>query len=414
MNRQRNHRSCAPNGETSRSTIHSLIASLTVLVAVAGCASSEAGSVGVVNPPPSSTVAAAGAVPPHLEKLLPGMPPPLSPTDVYAADRELSPAVADHRPLVYVPNSESHSVTVIDPGTFQVVDSYPAGGREPQHVVPSYDMQTLYVTNDLPIGGGSLLPIDPRTGKPGEPFPVRDPYNMYFTPDGRYALVVAEADKSLDFYDPHTWQKVHSLAVPDCAGVDHMDFTADGRFALASCEFMGRMLVFDVAERTVVKMIDLPGGRSGKPQDVKLSPDGRTFFIADMVADGVYTIDASSWENTGFVSTGKGAHGLYVTRDSKQLLITNRHEGSISVWDFAENKLVHKWFIPGGGSPDMGNLSADGRIFWVSGRHHGEVYAIDIVNWNLLARIPVGRGAHGLTIWPQPGRYSTGHTGVMR
>ncbi|WP_433757067.1 hypothetical protein [Nocardia sp. CA-135398] len=403
MNRQRKHRSCAP-----------LLASLTVLATVAGCAPSEAGSVGVTTAPPTTVAAPTSAAPPYLENLLPGMPPPLSPTDVYAANRELSPAVAYHRPLVYVPNSESHSVTVIDPATFQVIDNFSAGGREPQHVVPSYDMQTLYVTNDLPIGGGTLLPIDPRTGKPGEPFPVRDPYNMYYTPDGRYALVVAEADKSLDFYDPHTWQKMHALAVPDCAGVDHMDFTADGRFALASCEFIGRMLVFDVAERKVVKMIDLPGGRAGMPQDVKLSPDGRTFFIADMVADGIYTIDVSTWENTGFVPTGKGTHGLYVTRDSKQMLITNRHEGSISVWDFAANKLVHKWFIPGGGSPDMGNLSADGRVFWVSGRHHGEVYAIDIENWNLLARIPVGRGAHGLTIWPQPGRYSTGHTGVMR
>lgn len=243
---------------------------------------------------------------------------------------------------------------------------------------------------------------------------MRDPYNMYYTPDGQYALVVAEADKSLDFYDPHTWQKIHALPVPDCAGVDHMDFTADGRFGLASCEFIGRMLAFDVAERKVVKVVDLPGGRSGKPQDVKLSPDGRTFFVADMAADGIYTFDAHTFENTGFVPTGKGTHGLYVTRDSQQMLITNRHEGSISVWDFAANGLVHKWFVPGGGSPDMGNISADGRIFWASGRHHNEVYAIDIVNWDLLARIPVGKGPHGLTIWPQPGRYSTGHTGVMR
>nr|WP_196151717.1 hypothetical protein [Nocardia bovistercoris] len=361
------------------------------------------------------TVMAAEPVPPHVATLLPGMPPPLSPTDVYAANRTLSPAVADHRPLVYVPNSRSNSVTVIDQATFAVVDTFSAGGLEPQHVVPSYDMQTLYVTNDLPIGGGSLLPIDPRTGAPGAPFPVRDPYNMYYTPDGRFALVVAEADKSLDFYDPRSWEKLHSMPVPDCAGVDHMDFTADGRFALASCEFMGRMLVFDVAQRTVLKLIDLPGGRSGMPQDVKLSPDGHTFFIADMMADGIYTVDAASFEYTGHIPTGKGTHGLYITRDSKQMLVTNRDEGSISVWDFAEQRIVHKWQIPGGGSPDMGNISADGRVFWVSGRYHGEVYAIDIVNWNLLARIPVGgSGPHGLTVWPQPGRYSTGHTGVMR
>ncbi len=384
------------------------------LLLLAGCSGSNAGTVDKTTTAAPATTSTAAATTTEQPALLPGMPPPLSPTDVYAGTRELSPAVADHLPRVYVPNSESNTITVIDPATFEVVDNYPAGGHEPQHVVPSYDMQMLYANNDLPIGSGSLLPIDPRTGKAGEPIPVRDPYNMYFTPDGKYALVVAEADRSLDLYDPHSWQKVNAIAVPDCGGVNHMDFTADGRFALTSCEFSGRMAVVDIANLALVRMIDLPGGRNGKPQDVKLSPDGRTFYVADMVANGIYVFDAKTFDNTGFLETGHGTHGLYVTRDSKQMLITNRHEGSISVWDFAANRLVHKWQIPGGGSPDMGNISADGRVFWVSGRYHGEVYAIDIAEWKLLARIKVGKGAHGLTVWPQPGRYSTGHTGVMR
>ncbi|MEC3954807.1 YncE family protein [Nocardia sp. CDC153] len=380
---------------------------------LAGCSSGQSGPSAHLSTPssgPADASPAAAAAP----DLLPGMPPPLSSTDVYAATRELSPTVADQPTRVYVPNSESNTITVIDPDSFQVVDTFPSGGREPQHVVPSYDLQMLYANNDLPIGSGSLLPIDPRTGKPGDPIPVRDPYNMYFTPDGRYALVVAEADRSLDLYDPHTWEKLRDIPVPDCTGVNHMDFTADGRTALVSCEFSGRMAVVDIANLSLLRMIDLPGGHSGMPQDVKLAPDGRTFYVADMMANGVYTFDAKTFDNTGFVETGAGTHGLYVTRDSARMLITNRKEGSISVWDFATNKLLDTWHIPGGGSPDMGNLSADGRVFWVSGRNHGEVYAIDIVDWKLLARIPVGRGAHGLTIWPQPGRYSTGHTGVMR
>ncbi|WP_019932988.1 YncE family protein [Nocardia sp. BMG111209] len=383
-------------------------------VLLTGCSS----GVRPPKPQPETVIAPTSAAPgPATEAaiaLLPGMPPLLSPTDVYAGDRELSPAVAGQLPRVYVPNSESNTVSVIDPATFQVVDTYPARGVEPQHVVPSYDLQTLYVTNDLPLGGGGLLPIDPRTGEPGEPLPVRDPYNMYFTPNGAFALVVAEADRSVDLYDPHTWEQVGAIAVPDCPGIDHMDFTADGRFALASCEFAGRMAVLDVVGTDLVTMIDLPGGRGSMPQDVKLAPDGSTFYVADMMADGMYTIDAHTFEPTGFVPTGKGTHGLYVTRDSAALIVTNRGEGSLSVWDFAQQRIVRTWRIPGGGSPDMGNLSADGRVFWVSGRYDGEVYAIDIVDWTLLARIPVGRGAHGLTVWPQPGRYSTGHTGVMR
>ncbi|WP_216900247.1 YncE family protein [Nocardia alni] len=383
-------------------------------IVLAGCVSSgipEKLRIAPHKPRIAQVLLAPAPVPPPM---LPGMPPPLSPTDVYAGARQLAPSVAGDLPRVYVPNSGSNTISVIDPATYQVIDTYPSQGEEPQHVVPSYDMRMLYATNDLPIGSGSLLPIDPRTGKPGDPLPVRDPYNMYFTPDGRYAMVVAEADKSLDLYDPHDWRRVGAIPVPECAGVDHMDFTADGRHALISCEFAGRMGVVDIARQRLVGMIDLPDGREGMPQDVKLSPDGATFFVADMMADGVYTIDARTFQVTGFVPTGKGTHGLYVTRDAARMIITNRGEGSLSVWDFAQRKVVRTWAIPGGGSPDMGNISADGRVFWVSGRYSGEVYAIDIVDWKLLARIPVGRAPHGLTIWPQPGRYSTGHTGVMR
>src|SRR5579871_5398013 len=125
------------------------------------------------------------------------------------------------RPLIYVPNSQSNTVDVIDPATYRVVEHF-AVGSLPQHVVPAWNLRTLYVTNDL---GNTLTAIDPRTGKPGRTFAVTDPYNMYFTPSGRYAIVVAERLGRLDFRDPTTFALRHSLAVP-CRGVDHMDFTA--------------------------------------------------------------------------------------------------------------------------------------------------------------------------------------------
>jgi YVTN family beta-propeller protein len=115
-----------------------------------------------------------------------------------------------------------------------------------------------------------------------------------------------------------------------------------------------------------------------------------------------------------FIPTGNGTHGLYFDRQSKRLFITNRGEGSISVLDLATQQLTAKWEIPGGGSPDMGGLTADGTQFWVSGRYHGVVYAISTDDGHLLAKIPVGSGPHGLCVWPQPGRYSLGHTGTLR
>jgi YVTN family beta-propeller protein len=341
---------------------------------------------------------------------LPGMPPVLDPHDIYSADRanQVSAAVAGFRPLVYVPNSESNTVDVIDPATFKIVEHF-AVGRLPQHVVPSWDLKTLYVTNDL---GDSLTPIDPRTGAPGARIPATDPYNMYFTPDGKHAIVVAERFQRLDFRDPHTFKLEKALNV-DCKGVDHLDFSANGRYLIASCEFSGKVLKVDVASETVVGTVLLNHGNA-KPQDVKLDPTGHVFYVADMNRGGVYSVDGDKFAVTGFTPTGAGAHGLYVSRDSKTLYVTNRGAGSISLLDLATGAVATTWHIPGGGSPDMGGVSADGKVLWLNGRYNAVVYVIDTTTGAVVHRINVGSGPHGLCVYPQPGRYSLGHTGVFR
>jgi DNA-binding beta-propeller fold protein YncE len=391
------------------------LGALAVLVALAGCGGSG-------DPParssPSSTPTATGTRTPRADAphVAPGMPragripPLLDQRDVYAAGRpnQLSAVARRALPRVYVPNSESSTVDVISQRTFRIVDHFPVGAL-PQHVTPSWDLRTLWVTNDQ---GNSLTPIDPATGRHGAPVPVTDPYNLYFTADGRRAIVVAEAHRQLDFRTPHTMRLRHSLPVPQCAGIDHMDFTADGRQALASCEFAGRLAVIDLERERVTKTIDLRAG--AMPQDVKLSPDGRTFYVADMASDGVWLIDAKRMRKQRFQPTGAGAHGLYPSRDSRRLFVSNRDEGSISVISFATGRPIAKWWIPGGGSPDMGGVSANGRVLWLSGRYNAEVYAISTRTGRLLHRITVGAGPHGMAVWPQPGRYSIGHTGILR
>jgi YVTN family beta-propeller protein len=347
---------------------------------------------------------------PHgIPNSLPGMPPVLDPKDIYAADRpnQLSPVVRDFVSRVYVPNTVSNTVDVIDPATYKVMDHFQVG-RLPQHVTPSWDLKTLWVLNDR---GNSLTHIDPRTGAKKETIPVLDPYNMYYTPDGKYAIVVAEQRERLEFYNAETMKLDHQLWV-NCKGVDHMDFTADGRYLIASCEFGHALVKVDVAKQELVGHLPLSPG--AMPQDVKTAPDGSVFYVADMDADGVHVVDPNDFRILGFIPTGKGAHGLYVSRDSRVLYVSNRGEGSISLIDLATRKVTKKWRLPGGGSPDMGGVSANGKVLWLSGRYNAEVYAIDTADGHLLARIPVGKGPHGLCVYPQPGRYSLGHTGVFR
>ncbi len=331
--------------------------------------------------------------------------------NVYGADAagDLSPVVRADPALVYVPNSMSNTVDVISQRTLKIVEQFPVGGL-PQHVTPSYDLRTLYVDNDL---GNSLTPINPRTARPGRPIPVEDPYNLYFTPDGRFAIVVAERLQRLDFRDPGTMRLVHSLPVPDCRGVDHMDFSADGRYAFASCEFAGRMIEIDLSTQQVIRTLVINHGLSS-PQDVKLSPDGRTLYTADQENGGLWEIDPYSFRVIGFVRTGAGAHGLYPSRNARVMYVANRQAGSISVVSFRTRRVIRTWQLPLPASPDMGGVSADGNTLWLSGRYNAVVYAIDTRTGRLRAAIPVGFGPHGLCVWPQPGRYSLGHTGILR
>jgi YVTN family beta-propeller protein len=360
---------------------------------------------------------------PRAVATVPGMPPVVDRSNLYseAAAGRLSAAVRDALPRVYVPNVSSNDVYVIDPATLKVVDRFKVG-LNPQHVVPAWDLSTLWVANNAEgTTKGSLTPIDPRTGKPGTPLAVDDPYNMYFTPDGRFAIVVAEAHKRLDLRDPRTMVLQSSIDVPECGGINHADFSIDGRYAIFTCEFAQGLAKIDLVDRKVLGYLKLSKGKM--PQDIRVSPDGSTFYVADMMADGVFVVDGATFQEVGFVQTGKGTHGLYPSRDGRKLYIANRGSnkihgpahgmGSVSVLDFATRKVEANWPIPDGGSPDMGNVSADGRQLWLSGRYDNVVYVFDTTT-GAVTKIPVGKEPHGLAVWPQPGRYSLGHTGNMR
>ena len=406
---------------------------------------------------PEAAVSAATTVQPAAAPavaVVPGMPAVVDPRNLYSenAGGVLSAAVTGDLSRIYVPNLRGHDVYVIDPAIMKVVDKFKVG-KSPQHIVPSWDLRTLWVTNNAERSNdGSLTPIDPRTGKPGPAVVVDNPYNLYFTPDGKSAVVVAEARKRLDFRDPQTMALQYSIATPGCSGVNHADFSIDGRYAIFTCEFAGTLAKIDLVERKVLAYLKLtmpatrfkevPGAArtaigkvwepgptevctvtKGMPQDIRISPDGKRFYVADMHADGVHIVDGESFTQVGFIQTGIGAHGLTPSRDGKRLFVANRGshkihgsklgDGGVVVIDWSTDKVVARWAVPGGGSPDMGNLSIDGSHLWLAARYDDVVYRFDTRSGDVV-QIKVGAEPHGLTVWPQPGRYSLGHTGNLR
>jgi YVTN family beta-propeller protein len=332
---------------------------------------------------------------------------------VYAAtiDGRIQSAWSAMPERVYVPDEVSGDVVVIDPATYKIIGRFKVGAY-PEHITPAWDGQILYV-NDM--NSGSLTEIDPRTGRPnGVVLKVPDPYNLYFTPDGSRSIVVRDmtqgapaAQNGMFFYDRKTWTRVGYVPIP-WAGANHLDFSADGSTLFISCEYSGRIVAVDVAKMKIITSFNV----GGSPTDVRLSPDGKVIFVANQVRNGIDVIDTATLKYVSFIPAGPGAHGLAISRDATQLLVTNRHAGSVSVIDIATRTVVAVWHV--GGTPDMMAQSPDGSQLWISNRYSGTITVVDTATGTVITTIQTGINPHGLSYWPQPGRFSLGHNGNMR
>ena len=349
------------------------------------------------------------AEPARFRDLLPGMPPIIG-HNVYGATHAgmLSPRVVRDPPLLYVPDSTGSRVTVISQRTRRIVRVLRTGALS-QHVTPSYDLRDLYTNSSA---ANALVLIDPRTGKRAGRRSVPRPYNVYFTPDGRQAVVMSEQLNQIRFSDPRTFRLQAARSTKACRGPNHADFSANGQFLLVTCEFSGTILRLSTRSHRITGILRL--GRSSMPQDIRISPDGRVFYIALMGRDRVAMIDGQRLRVVGAIATPAEPHGLYPSRDGTRLYVSDRGAGAVSVISFSRRRVVATWRIPGGGSPDMGGVSADGRRLWLTGRYDGVVYGFNTTTGRVIAKIKVGGSPHGMAVWPQPGRYSLGHTGNMR
>ena len=314
------------------------------------------------------------------------------------------PKLASLRPLVYVPNSGARTVDVIDPASMKIIDSFRVGSV-PHHVFPSFDMSTLYVGN---TASNTLTQIDVKTHRPVRTIPVTDPYNLYWPwVGGVKAMVVAERFNRVDFRDPTTFKLIKSVPVA-WRGIDHGDFTADGRYWLGSTEYSGIVVKIDVVAMKLVDYVQV----GGLPIDIRLAPDGTKMFVANQGSNGVTVLDPATLKILKFIPTGRGAHGFQISRDTRKVYVGNRRAGTISVIDVASLRVVRTWHV--GGSPDMMQLNWAGTRLWVSNRYNASVSVIDTTTGRVIKSFHTGDQAHGLTFFPSPGDRCTGHNGVYR
>ncbi len=141
-----------------------------------------------------------------------------------------------------------------------------------------------------------------------------------------------------------------------------MDFTADGTKALAQLRVLGPAARTRRRAHERVVRVFSTAGTLGMPQDVKLSPDGRVFYVAD--TDRQRRVDRrcasvprhrlrAHGPEAPTASTRAGTPGSCTYRTA----VPARSPCSAS----QRARSSRTWTIPGGGNPDMGGVSASPR-----------------------------------------------------
>ncbi|WP_433328981.1 YncE family protein [Spirillospora sp. CA-294931] len=328
----------------------------------------------------------------------------LAPTpDVYATGvGMLTPGARSLPPRVFVPNPGGGTVDVIDPRTLRLAGRVKVG-RGTTRVVPSWDLRKLWVD-----ARGTLVPLSPRSAKRGAPLKLGAPGPLYFPPDGRDALVLGP--RRLDVRDPLTLVPRASLPLP-CSASGHADFSADASALLATCTSSARLVRLSLSTRKVAATLRLPKGSA--PSAVRLSPDGRTFYVADPAKGGLWLIDASRFRVTSFVPTSPGARGLVLSRDTQRLHVVGAT--TVATVSFTTRKVTSRWPLPRALTPAVpGGISADGTTLWLSAPKAGTVYALSAHTGRLQAKLKTGGTPQAPVPYPQPARYSLGGPALYR
>ncbi|MFI0487448.1 YncE family protein [Actinomadura sp. 9N215] len=322
---------------------------------------------------------------------------------VYAATGPgmIAPSARGIPARLYV--AKGRVVDVIDADTLRLVGRLRTGAAV-SRVVPSWDLRRVWAADRA---NGVLVPVGPHGGGQGRPVRAPGAAGLYFTPDGRDALVLARGPRRVDVRDPRTMLLKASVPMPCAPG--HADFTLDGSALVTTCTSTGGIARVDLAGRGVTGTIRLPDG--ARPGDLRLSPSGAVFYVADAVNGGVWLVDAHRFALLGFVPTAPGARGLAISRDARRLFVVGG--GVLAAVDFATRRVTSRWPLPGGGSPAPGGVSSDGTVLWLADPT-GLVYAVSTRTGRVLRKAVVTGRPAGLCVHPQPGRYSLGGTGLYR
>lgn len=297
---------------------------------------------------------------------------------------------------LFVTNTKSDSISVIDTNTFEVVATIPVGKGKPNRIVFHPDGKWAWVvydkSHDLGVIDADARKLVKRVKIGG------NPYNLNFTPDGRHLLVLDwSSDTSGDeviFYDLRADKIDGRVEVSTWPA--HSVFSPDGKRLYVSGETAGDLTVIDVTTRTTLAR-HVHGG--GDAMGLAMAADGKVLYAAAGENKTILKIDTATSKPVGTIALPGIVHESTLTLDGRFLYTTLRKNNKIVVIDTATDKIVAT--IPQKGFPDLVTMEPAGRYALVTNRWADLVSVIDLTTHTQVRTIPVGKAPHGMALRPR-------------
>jgi DNA-binding beta-propeller fold protein YncE len=285
---------------------------------------------------------------------------------------------------VLVLNSEDASYSILSRSQRAEVQRHPIG-REPHHLMLTPDGKEVLIGS---TATNELLVLDAKTGeRRGVQRNIIDPYQLGFSPDGKWFVTVAYRLDHVDIYRADGFKLAGRIFIDGLPS--HMAFDPDSKTVFVSLQQTGRLAAFDLATQALKWNVEV-----GKAPAGLIMPDAKRVMVALTGEDGLVVVDPKDGSITGKLKTGKAAHNFFPRGDGRHWFLSNRVEGTVSLVDAQEMKVVGSVKVPGG--PDCMDITPDGKELWVTQRFLRRVAVVDLEQMKMVASVPVGKSPHGV------------------
>jgi YVTN family beta-propeller protein len=312
------------------------------------------------------------------------------------------------RQTVFVENSKSGDISVIDNASLKVVGTIPLG-LSPDDIVSSPDGSALYVSrivrgeNGHPSGKGEVVAINPTAQSILWRAPLNGvPNHVAVSPDGKRVYVTIVSTSYVDIVDVARHVVVDSVDVG--IGPHDVLFSADGKHVYVGLIRGNKVTIFDATTHAIIRQI--PFGAGVRP--IALTRDEKRLFVQLSYLDGFVVVDPATGETIRQIqmplAPGRtrpdsmpvtADHGLRITADGRYLIANSSVSNLAAIYALPGLSLVGT--IPVGTDPNWVTLSPDGKRFYVSNRGSDDVSVIDIATRREVARIKVGQYPQRMT-----------------